>query len=252
MGNTEGKVLIASSALKESGFDGLATIKVAAESSYSGCQLYLDARYRDESYRAKVIESILKVRGIRPDFILVVHLPNAEKFSGEDAVAVSEIGQRVSGARFLIHFDRDAEITKVENFEIELENASTGTFDTTEVKEVWERVLATDRAIVLDFGRFWYGEEQDLERIIEFTKWQINRLNPDKGDMLHLTDKTKMMTFRTYACVLGQGLVKLVMPEVLDFMKRGGVVVLEYEDLEMENASRDYLLDKYHSIGGKI
>lgn len=238
----EGKILIASSALKEFGFDALETIGAAVKYGYPGCQLFLDERFLESVYRDGVIAKLKEVLKEVGGFVVVIHLPDSDQINPEILKVAELLAAEVAGIRFLMHYAPGEQIKAIQGIPVGSENVKKKVFDPKEVAQVWDRVLAKDLPMVLDFGRFWYGPEEKVEEIIAFTKWQISRLDPDKGDMIHLTDKVKMADFRTNACVMGSGLVVRVLPEIFDFLSRGGVVILEYEDLEMENASRDYLV----------
>lgn len=235
---------IASAAAPE--MDNLATVELAVTHGFEAVQLYMDPRVRQQHYRTQLISNLMDT-----DLRVVLHLPNLNQqdFSmhPDDINAAEEICYMLSwkAPTVLVHYEEGMgvyDIPRINQYPAAIENSKTRSFDPDHVRAALN--LARDAGVpfVFDFGRILYartqeGREIDPQEIVYFIKEIIAELDP-AVDIIHLTDKNSWdKTFRESACVFPQGINAAFIDELVEFDRAGGIIVWEYEDLEMTLAS---------------
>lgn len=233
------EIYLASSALIHEGFDGFATIREARKHLFDGVQLYLDPSYRDVNYRDGVVKSLS-----RGDLGVVLHMPNIP--TPLDISAIRDLQARLGRSRTLIHYEP---LTKpfVSDLHLGWENSRNGTIkrkhQDVHLRELRNAVRRDNTFIVFDMGRMAYTDElTDEDRTIGFIREQMNRLI-HRRDIIHTADKDNWeVEFRNGMCALGNGVMKHFLSDLQHYH---GIIVFEYEDLNMAIESRRILLRGY-------
>lgn len=218
---------LASSALKDEGFDGLRTIEEAVKGDFGSVQLFVDKKYRNPEYLESIITNLKD-----SDLEIVLHLPNT--LIEEDVKVAEKITQNFPDTKVLIHFEPTTTLSLIENTIVGWENSLIGRLDQEmrgHIEAVTQKVQEDDTFLVFDMGRLLYAGEKDVasqEEVIAFVKDQISKLDPTK-DIIHFTDKTSWeLPFREVACILGDGIMGEFMEDLANFE---GQIVFEYENL---------------------
>lgn len=235
---------IASSSAPE--MDNIKTVELAVTHGFEAVQLYMDPRVRQQYYRTQLISNLMDT-----DLKVVLHLPNLNQqdFSihPDDLSAAEEICYMLAwkDPTVLVHYeDRMTikDIPLINQRPVAIENSKTRSFDPDHVRAALNLAREAGVPFVFDFGRILYarttdGIEIDPEEIIYFIKEMIAELDP-AVDVIHLTDKNSWdKSFRESACVFPEGINSAFIDELVHFDRAGGIIVWEFEDLEMTLAS---------------
>jgi hypothetical protein len=228
---------VASSILKDRGFDLRETVRVAEENSAGAVQLYVNKKAKEDSEYARRLTAALA----ETDMTIIVHLPNKDKLDETDIAFAEKLEQNLRGkdVRTLIHYEegmRVEDVPLVNGYPVGIENSKTGVFDAGHVKDAFLLARMAGSFFVFDHGRIMYADENSPPgKIITFIKKMISALNPGI-DIIHTGDKTNWYdSFGKAQCAFGDenGIAMPLLPDLQDFSRKGGVVIIETEDEEM-------------------
>jgi hypothetical protein len=222
----ERKTYLATSALIAEGFDAHRTAEEATKHGFYGVQLFVNQEYHVPRYVGSLI-SVLREKNLG----LIIHLPNTP--SPEDIQAAEDFVEEIPEASVIIHYLPATCLPQVKGTIVGWEN-SVNSPDLDHVNQTLEKVKADDSFFVFDCGRLMNTNDEDTkQQVRDFIDSVLQKLDP-KRDILHLGDKTNWEgKFRESMCPFGEGILAEFLPQVKEFVARGGKVVFEQEDLQM-------------------
>ena len=223
---SERRIYLATSALAAENFDAYRTIEEASKHGFYGVQLYINPDFYQPGYTTS-LNTALRDKQLS----LIVHLPNLPNKT--DIKVTSELAEHVPDSLALVHYQPLTQLPQIRGITIGWEN-SVNAPEIDHVVEVREHVKKDETFFVFDYGRLMITDQEETKRQIRhFIETTLSQLRPKK-DVIHLADKTSWdKKFRECPCAFGQGVVSEFLPQVKDFVTRGGRVVFEDENLQM-------------------
>lgn len=226
-------------------WDNIETVKTALEYGFTTVQLFIDPLVRQDKYRAELIQLLKSTQ-----LILVLHLPDIEKenpdLNAEYIRITEEIVSTIDNkVTILIHHTEDMNedsIPKILGKPVALENSKTGFYDPQSVTQPLELCRAVNVPFVFDWERILYTKQPDgtivsESEIIVFIKSVLEVLDPSR-DIIHLRDKFEWsIPYRQSITVFPKGINKAFIEEIKGFERAGGLVVWEYEQMDLTLAS---------------
>lgn len=221
------KVYLASSALIKEGYDGLRTIVEAHKAGFDGVQLFLDPKYRQDRYLARITNALAF-----SNLGLVVHLPN--EVCPADIQATEKLVKSRPDAKVLIHYLPITQLPNLNGARVGWENSQTG-WDPIDIRKTKDAANRDGTFFAYDLGRqLVLDGKVTPDTAVRAVKRNIQHLKPHK-DIIHAADKDNWNSrFRDHWLPLGQGICAGLLADIRNYQ---GIVVLEHEDLQMAVAS---------------
>jgi hypothetical protein len=212
-------IYLANAALKEADYDLDASVAIAARERFAGVQLYLG---KDNQNDLGLLDRVA-TKAQKAGLGVIVHLP--PKVTRPIARAARRLLQFEPQPRAIAHYDPRRQVPEITGVQIGLENAVVG-LD----RRYYRRLLAERRSratfLAFDVPRLFARARADRASVYSFAKQMLDALHSD--DVLHLIDQRRPGNERANWCVLGDGLLGPLLP---DLAAHSGPIVLEFETL---------------------
>lgn len=222
-------IYLANAAFKDAGYDLEATGEAAAREGFAGVQLFVG---EDKQNDLALLDRVAR-KARDGGFGVIMHLPT--EFSETTAQAARRLLQFEPTPRAIIHFDPSREPPTIQGIQVGLENAIGG-LDVRYYCRLLAERSARATFLAFDVPRLFACPDDDRTAVYSFASRMLEGLHPD--DVLHLIDQRDFGSERANWCVLGDGVLASLLPDLAAHL---GPIVLEFETLDKALESKKRL-----------